>query len=265
MPSRLETAGGESYDQLMGRWSRLLAVPLLDFMGTLDGDNLLDVGCGTGSLPSILARRDPSIEIVGLDFSPEYVEYAKKYAGGDHITYQVGDVTSLEFQDDYFANTAAMLVLHFVSDPDKAISEMKRVTRSGGKISAAVWDQRSLVFNRVFFDTAAAIDTGADERRKAMYVLPMTGPGQLADAWRRAGLSDVRDTALTIHMHFASFEDYIESFIGDTGPAAAYVNSLDHAKKEALIEAVRSAYLDGDSDGVRAFAATAWAVCGLVP
>ena len=157
-----------------------------------------------------------------------------------------------------------MLVLHFVSDPAKSISELKRVTRHGGKVAAAVWDQRSLVFNRIFFDTAAAIDTGGAERRKTMYTLPMTGLGELATAWGDVGLSEVCDGALTIHMKFESFADYIDSFIADTGPAAAYVATLDGDQRQALVEAVRSAYLDGAPDGSREFAATAWAVCGLV-
>jgi ubiquinone/menaquinone biosynthesis C-methylase UbiE len=52
------TAGsGEGYDQIMGRWSGRLAEPFLDFSGCADGEDILDAGCGTGSLTFALSRR----------------------------------------------------------------------------------------------------------------------------------------------------------------------------------------------------------------
>ena len=46
----------EAYEERMGRWSRQLAPLFLEFVGVRDGENVLDVGCGTGSLSATLAK-----------------------------------------------------------------------------------------------------------------------------------------------------------------------------------------------------------------
>ncbi len=50
MATTFSTSGGNAYERLMGRWSRVLARPFLEFCGVADEDAVLDVGCGTGSL-----------------------------------------------------------------------------------------------------------------------------------------------------------------------------------------------------------------------
>ena len=53
--------GADGYDSYMGRWSARLAPLFLDFAGSADGERILDVGCGTGSLTfSILSRSNVS-------------------------------------------------------------------------------------------------------------------------------------------------------------------------------------------------------------
>ena len=47
---------GEGYERQMSRWSRRLCEPFLDFAGTAPGQDVLDVGCGTGCLAQALVR-----------------------------------------------------------------------------------------------------------------------------------------------------------------------------------------------------------------
>jgi hypothetical protein len=117
----------------------------------------------------------------------------------------------------------------------------------------------------MFFDTAAMLDANAGERRAKAYCRPLTRPGDLARAWREAGLQDVVQDMLTIRMDFASFADFWAPNEGMDGPIADYVRTLGAEAKAQLRRAVELAYLDGEPDGTRSYAATAWAVRGKVP
>ncbi len=257
---------GHGYERQMGRWSRRLAVPFLAFAGTSSGERVLDVGCGTGSLTFLLADQGGLEAVCGIDYAPPYIEHAARHNSDPRVSFRVGDACALPFPDAAFDRVLSLLMLHFVPWPDRAIAEMCRVARSGATVAAAVWDARGgFVANRLFFDTAAALDPAAGLRRARNYTRPMTRPGELATAWRQAGLAEVEATELAIRMDFASFDDYWAPYVGKDGPGAEYVATLDEQARMRLREAVRSAYLDGEVDSARSYVAVAWAVKGIVP
>ena len=116
-----------------------------------------------------------------------------------------------------------------------------------------------------FFDTAAMIDPAAEERRRRVYIRPLSRPGELAVAWRKAGLRDVSQDMRTIRMDFSCFSDCWAPNEGREGPIADYVGTLAADMKARIRAAVERAYLDGEPDGPRSYAATAWVVKGTVP
>jgi methylase of polypeptide subunit release factors len=71
--STFSATGGDSYELIMGRWSRRLAGPFLEYAGLEDGGKILDAGCGTGALASQLLDQTQTSEIVGVDISDAYV------------------------------------------------------------------------------------------------------------------------------------------------------------------------------------------------
>lgn len=254
------------YELTMGRWSRRLAVPFLDFAGTGAGERVLDAGCGTGHLATALASVSGAARIDAVDVSPVYIEHARSSNADPRLFFQVGDACALEFPDATFDRVLSLLLLHFVPRAEQAIAEMRRVARPGSVVAAAVWDARGgFVANRMFFDTAAVLDPKAGERRARNYTRPMTRPGELAAAWHAAGLRNVTETVLSIRMEFTSFADYWAPYIGKEGPVAEYVATLDEAERGRLRTGVQAAYLDGETDGPRSYAALAWAVRGIVP
>lgn len=254
------------YELLMGRWSKRLALPFVEFAGTGKGERVLDVGCGTGHLAFAVAATSEPEEVQAFDLSAVYIDHARATNVNPRIVFSVGDACDLSFPDRSFDRVLSLLVLHFVTEPGKAIAEMRRVTKPGGVVAAAVWDARGgFVANRLFFDTAAAIDPKAGERRARNYTRPMTRPAELAQAWRNAGFDDVAESTIGIRMEFSSFADYWAPYLGKDGPGAEYVATLGEPERERLKNAVKAAYLDGESDGPRSYAALAWAVKGKVP
>jgi ubiquinone/menaquinone biosynthesis C-methylase UbiE len=264
--STFMAADGDGYERQMGRWSRRLAGVFLAFVGTADGECVLDVGCGTGSLAFALTEQCQVTQLRGIDVSPAYIAHATRHNHDPRLVFQVGDACALDFPDHRFDRVLSLLVLQFVPRADQAIAEMRRVARPGAVVGAAVWDTRGgFVANRIFFDTAAVLDPKANERRGRNYTRPLTRPGELANAWRAAGFREVVETALSIRMEFASFEDYWAPYVGQDGPGPEYVATLGEAERARLCEAVRCAYLDGEPDGPRSYAAVAWAVKGIAP
>lgn len=259
-------ADGDGYERQMGRWSRRLAGPFLDFVGTAHGESVLDVGCGTGCLASALVEKCQPKHVRAIDFSPIYIEHARRTHHDPRFVFQVGDACALDFPDRSFDRVLSLLMLHFVPRTSLAIDEMRRVARPGAVVGAAVWDARGgFVANRLFYDTAAALDPRAGERRARNYTRPMTRPGELARAWAAAGFGAVVEATLSIRMVFDSFDDYWAPYVGKDGPGAEYVATLADAERARLRDAVKAAYLDGEADGARSFAASAWAVKGIAP
>jgi SAM-dependent methyltransferase len=262
--STFAASDGDGYELVMGRWSERLALPFLDFAGTRDGERVLDVGCGTGHLSQAVVERSRPAEVRAIDLAPPYIDYAKSRNRDPRVIFALGDACAIDFADHTFDRVLSMLVLHFVPRATQAISEMRRVAKPGGVVAACVWDVRGgFVANRMFFDTAAALDPKANDRRARNYTRPLTQPGELARAWREAGLLEVVETSLSIRMEFHSFEDYWAPYDGKDGPAAEYVETLAKEERAKLKDAVRAAFLDGEPDGPRSYAALAWAVKGV--
>ncbi len=257
-------ADGDGYELNMGRWSRRLAKPFLEFVGIRDGlERVLDVGCGTGALANAVLARSRSAEVHAVDLAQVYVEYARQHNPDPRLVFAVGDACSLSYPSGHFDLVLSLLVLHFVPRSADAIAEMQRVAKPGAVVGAAVWDTRGgFVANRLFFDTAAALDPRASQRRARNYTRPLTKPGELAAAWRDGGFLDVVETQLGMRMEFENFEDYWRPYQGRDGPGAEYVGLLDSDERTRLQSAVRDAYLDGEPDGPRSYAALAWAVKG---
>ena len=264
--STFKASDGDGYELQMGRWSHRLAEPFLEFSGFANGEQVLDVGCGTGSLTFALAARAKIKNICGLDFSADYINYASHRNSDPRIEFKVGDACALPFPDRSFDRVLSLLMLHFVPQADRAVAEMRRVARPRSTVAAAVWDARGgYVAARILLDTAATLDPIANERRARNYTRPMTRPGELAKAWRKAGFENVQDGTITIRMEFASFSDYWAPYVGKDGPVAEYVSALSVDQQQRLKDAVERAYLDGEQDGVRSYAATAWVVRGTTP
>jgi hypothetical protein len=155
-------------------------------------------------------------------------------------------------------------VFNFIPDRSKALGEVRRVTKAGGRISAAIWDYGAgMRMLRVFWDAAVSLDRRAeplDEKH-----MPLCRAGELSSAWKEAGLENVVEQPLEITTRFESFADYWDAFLLGQGPAGAYVRSLDGAQVETLRGEVRRRLSLAADDVAFVLPARVWAVRGTVP
>ena len=101
------------------------------------GLELLDVGCGPGTITVDLARLVAPGRVVGIDRAPDVLAQARVHASGQHmsIEFRVDDVYALQCPNASFDVVHAHQVLQHLSDPVRALTEMRRVLRPGGLLA----------------------------------------------------------------------------------------------------------------------------------
>lgn len=255
-------ASGDAYEPYVGRWSRLVASEFLNWLGVAPGSRWLDVGCGTGALSKAILQETAPSRVTGIDRSESYIAYVQKQIQDARTRFEVGDAQALADGPESYNAVVSGLVLNFIPQPERAVSEMRRVAKSDGIVAAYLWDYAGeMQLMRHFWNAAAALDPQAldlDEGRR----FPLCQPEPLAELFQRAGLKKVEARAIDISTHFKDFDDYWSPFLGGQGPAPSYAMSLSEEKRAALRERIRLG-LPFAPDGSIPLTACAWAVRGV--
>jgi SAM-dependent methyltransferase len=245
--------GADAYGRFMGRYSEPLAARLISEMPLQNVRRALDVGAGTGAVAALLVDRLGADAVSAIDPSPSFVTALTQRLPGVEVARAVAE--HLPFTDGAFDLTIAQLVVHFMSDPVAGVTEMGRVTSSGGTVVASVWDfAGGRAPLSLFWRVVRELDgTAVDESE-----LAGARAGQLEDVFRSAGLSGVRGGELTVDVPYASPDEWWLPYTFGVGPAGAYVAGLDPARREALRR--RAIAELGPGPGV--VTATAWVAFG---
>ena len=119
----------------------------IDILRLQPGDSVLDVGCGLGrDAEIILGAVGAAGRVVGIDPNQELVAKAMERTRAifPRPEFRAGDALSLEFADNTFDGCRTDRVLQHLDDPERAVAEMVRVTRPGGRASVLDVDWHTL-------------------------------------------------------------------------------------------------------------------------
>ena len=221
------------------------------------GQRLLDAGCGGGDVARELAAAvGPAGEVVALDFSAATLAAARARHDGSPVTYVQGDVCALDLADDAFDGVWCERVLQHVPVPETAIGELVRVTRPGGRVCVIDTDWRSLAFDGMPDDLAAAVTSEMVHRFD-------TEQGTIGRSLRRrlvsAGLTDVTATPVTCLFGTPESAAVVLPMVNPLVPADSW--SATAEVRDDWFAAVGAAGARGTFLAVL----TIWAVTGTVP
>ena len=141
------------------------------------GMRLLDAGCGPGTVTAGLARAVSPGGVIGLDAAPAVLDHARAHASEEaveNVTYVVGDIYQLDVADAEFDVVYANQLLQHLTDPVRAIVEMRRVLKPGGLLAVRDADYATMsphpkfpeflewnrLYHRVAYRNAAEPDAG---------------------------------------------------------------------------------------------------------
>jgi SAM-dependent methyltransferase len=251
----------EAYDRHIGRYGPDLARQLLGTAQVSAGQRALDVGCGSGALTGALSATLGPDRVSAVDPSEPFVEACTRRHPG--VDVRLGSAEALPFPDGRFDVTLSQLVVNFIHDAPGGVVDMRRVTRSGGVVAAAVWDYSAgMTLLRRFWDAVVSLDPDAadqDEGRSMPYCTPL----ELEGLWREAGLRDPATTAVVVTATYDGFGDLWRSLEQGSGPSSAYVASLGPDGRGRLRDELRHR-LEVETGPFR-LTARAWCVRGTAP
>lgn len=129
------------------------------------GGSVLDLATGTGDIALLFSDEvGPEGKVVGADFSPGMIEQARAREKNrrSNLSFEVGDAMHLRFADNSFDISSISFGIRNVDDPVKALSEMRRVVKPGGRVVVLEFGQPRGIFGILY-------------RFYSNYVLPIIG------------------------------------------------------------------------------------------
>lgn len=204
--------------------------------------NVLEIGCGTGSMLRLLVRRGGfDGTALGIEQSPVFVDAARRLAAeegvGDRIEFRVGDAHHVEVPDAGFDAVIVNTVLSHVSEPRTVLGEVARVLRPGGQVAIFDGDYASLTYAHPDVELGRRMDSALSNAtfnnprimRDLATLLPQHGL-ELTSAWGDA-VAEIGRASF-----FKSFAETYVPYVINGGMVPAAEATAWHAAQQRAMQ-----------------------------
>jgi ubiquinone/menaquinone biosynthesis C-methylase UbiE len=227
------SAGQSARQQLYGAATEMM----LDLAGVQAGTRVLDVAAGTGESTLMAARRaSPMGHVLAADVSPSMLNVAAEAArkeGLTNVETRVMNAENLEFDTDSFDAVISRIALMLFPNPAKALTEMRRVVKPGGKVAVMVYAAlEKNPYHEIFHKTVRRLGSMPPPAPGEPWMYALGEPGALEEIYRRADFLNVSVRAIPIQRRLLSAAAAVENMKKGAGDNRELMNRLNEADRE---------------------------------
>ena len=238
-----------TYDQYIGRWSRLFVPLVMAAAEVRPSDRVLDVSTGTGEAAlAMMPVIGAAGRLIGADIAPAMLAAARGRLTAPAFLPVAADGQALPFADGTFDAVVCQLGLQFFPDPGLGLKEFRRVLRAERRAGicvistpdrAPMWGVLADVLGRVL-----------PEQRPIVHLsFSLADPARLEDLLIDAGFREVRIERQSREGGFDSFDEYWAPIEAGIGSIPQIYLTLPNAERRAVRQEVRTRLAGFESDG----------------
>jgi len=213
--------------------------------GVGKGSSVLDVGCGAGLALQVAQARGAKVS--GLDAAPSLAAIAKERCPGGDI--RTGEIEELPFGDASFDVTTGFNSFQYATDPVKALSEARRVTKPGGRVLIAVWGAADQCQLAPYLGAVGKLLPPPPPGAPGPFAL--SAPGALEALVGKAGLKPEKNASVVTTMRFPDEATAVRGLMASGVVERAIRNSGEAAVRRGVAEVIQPRR---GADGSYAFA-----------
>jgi SAM-dependent methyltransferase len=208
---------------------------MLDVAGVQESSRVLDVAAGTGESALMAALRvGPKGDVLAADVSASMLNVAAEAArkeGFTNVETRVMSAENLELDTDSFDAVICRIALMLFPNPAKALTEMRRTVKPGGKVAVIVHSAlEKNPYHGIFYETVRCLGNIPLPGRGEPWMFALGEPGALEDVYKRAGFLNMSVQAVSVQRRFLSAADAIRTVTG--GDLKELVNQLNERERE---------------------------------